>query len=61
MDASDRRVVHTVLGKFDDIKTESFGEDRERFVRISPLSEKALGIASETGDNEASEDEENEQ
>jgi spoIIIJ-associated protein len=61
MNASDRRVVHTVLGKFDDIKTESFGEDRERFVRITPLTEKELGITSETEDNESGEEEESEQ
>lgn len=54
MSAADRRIVHTVLGKFDDIKTESFGEDRERFVRISPLSEKDLGIGKKTKDNEES-------
>lgn len=54
MSPADRRIVHTVLGKFDDIKTESFGDDRERFVRISPLSEKDLGIGSKTKDNEES-------
>lgn len=41
MSPAERRVVHTALGRFDDIKTESQGEDRERFVRIIPLSAKA--------------------
>lgn len=35
MDAFERRVVHTVLSKYPDIKTESFGEGRDRYVRIS--------------------------
>ncbi|HRI05591.1 MAG TPA: R3H domain-containing nucleic acid-binding protein [Candidatus Dojkabacteria bacterium] len=51
MNPAERRVVHTVLGKFDDIKTESHGEGRDRFVRILPVSEKDLGITSETEDN----------
>lgn len=39
MKPSDRRVVHVVLQKFDDIKTESIGEDRERHIRIIPSSD----------------------
>jgi spoIIIJ-associated protein len=39
MKASDRRVVHVVLEKFDDIKTESIGEDRDRHIRIIPVSD----------------------
>lgn len=61
MSASDRRVVHTALSKFDDITTESFGEGRDRHVRITPKSEKELGIVSDSVDNEVSEEEENEQ
>ncbi|MBI2357295.1 KH domain-containing protein [Candidatus Dojkabacteria bacterium] len=51
MNSAERRVVHTVLGMFDDVKTESHGEGRDRFVRILPASEKDLGIVSETEDN----------
>ena len=51
MSAGDRRIVHMVLGKFDDIKTESFGDDADRHVRIVPLSEKELGIIPDSGDN----------
>ena len=51
MSPAERRVVHTVLGKFDDVKTESHGEGYDRFVRILPVSEKDLGIMSETEDN----------
>ncbi len=48
MSPYDRRIVHNVLGKFDDIKTESQGEDMERFVRIIPLTEKELGVEAST-------------
>ncbi len=58
MSSSDRRVVHTALSKFDDLKTESFGEGRDRYVRITPLSEKELGIIQETEDNEDDEQQE---
>ena len=44
MKASDRRVVHMTLQIFDDIKTESVGEDRERHIRIIPTSEKDMDI-----------------
>jgi spoIIIJ-associated protein len=40
----DRRVVHMTLQKFDDIKTESFGEGRDRHVRIIPEAEEDLGL-----------------
>ncbi len=60
MSASDRRVVHTVLGKFDDITTESFGEDFERYVRIVPKSEKELGVVSEIKDDGEESEEEQE-
>lgn len=41
---NERRVVHMVLSKFDDIKTESYGEGRDRFVRIIPDSDVDLGM-----------------
>lgn len=44
MSASERRVVHMVMSKFDDIKTESFGEGRDRHVRIIPSNEVDLGM-----------------
>jgi predicted RNA-binding protein Jag len=44
MTPAERRAVHLALKKFDDIKTESIGEDRERFVRIIPVSEEELGV-----------------
>lgn len=44
MKASDRRVVHMTLQIFDDIKTESVGEDRERHIRIIFISEKDMDI-----------------
>lgn len=36
MKPSDRRIVHMVLQKFDDITTESQGEGLDRYVRIIP-------------------------
>ena len=36
MPARVRRIIHMTLKKFDDITTESFGEGKERFVRITP-------------------------
>jgi hypothetical protein len=36
------------LQKFDDIKTESFGEGRDRHVRIIPESEADLGLMNST-------------
>ena len=36
MKPSDRRIVHMTLQQFDDITTESQGEGRDRYVRISP-------------------------
>jgi len=38
----DRRVVHMTLQKFDDIKTESFGEGRDRHIRIIPSGEEDI-------------------
>lgn len=37
MNAYERRLVHTELAKHPDIKTESVGEGRERYVVIKPL------------------------
>ena len=37
MKPSDRRIVHMVLSKFDDISTESRGEDRDRYIVIKPV------------------------
>lgn len=37
MNAYERRLVHTELTKYPDIKTESVGEGRERYVVIKPL------------------------
>ncbi len=36
MPAKTRRIIHMTLKKFDDITTESFGEGKDRFIRISP-------------------------
>jgi len=44
----DRRVVHMALQKFDDLKTESYGEGRDRYVRIIPDSEEDLGLMDST-------------
>ena len=56
----DRRVVHMTLQKFDDLKTESFGEGRDRYVRITPISEEDLGVISEKSEvtDQKSEEEE---
>lgn len=37
MNAYERRLVHTELSKHPDIKTESVGEGKERYVVIKPL------------------------
>ncbi len=52
---SDRRVVHIALQIFDDIKTESIGEGRERRVQIIPLGEKELEIKDTEEDEESEE------
>lgn len=56
MSAGDRRVVHSVLGKFDDLKTESFGEGRDRFVRITPLKEEEIGVQLEADEQASAEE-----
>jgi spoIIIJ-associated protein len=55
----DRRVVHMTLQKFDDLKTESYGEGRDRYVRIIPDTEEELGIIDSTlpGSEEVTEEE----
>jgi len=57
MSSFDRRVVHTALSKFDDIKTESFGEGNERFVRISLVSDKDLEIGKPKSEDHESDEE----
>ncbi len=42
MKASDRRVIHIFLEKFDDIKTESIGEDRDRHIQIIPTKDSEI-------------------
>lgn len=44
MNPADRRIVHITLKQFDDVKTESHGEDKDRYVRIVPSTETDLGI-----------------
>jgi spoIIIJ-associated protein len=55
MSPSDRREVHMHLQDVDDVKTESVGEGRERFIRIIPLTEEELGVVTnpEEDDEEA--------
>jgi len=38
MSAYERRVIHTHLGTFEDVTTESFGEGRDRYVRVFPVT-----------------------
>ncbi len=58
MKASDRRVVHMTLQVFDDITTESIGEDRDRHIRILPVTEKDMGVVSENSEESEEESEE---
>jgi spoIIIJ-associated protein len=51
----DRRVVHVALQKFDDIETESFGEGRDRHVRIVPKNNEIEGLG-ETEEEESAEE-----
>jgi len=58
----DRRVVHMTLQKFDDLKTESYGEGRDRYVRIIPDSEEDLDLMKPTlPDSNSEESEEGEE
>jgi spoIIIJ-associated protein len=52
MSAADRREVHLELQKYDDLKTESTGEGRDRFVRIIPISEEDLGVVKNPEEHE---------
>lgn len=58
MSASERRVVHLTLEKFDDLKTESYGEGPDRAVRIIPVADEELGLGIFSEDAEGSENEE---
>jgi predicted RNA-binding protein Jag len=42
MKASDRRVVHMTLQVFDDVRTESVGDDRDRHIRIIPTNQRKI-------------------
>ena len=37
MNSFERRVIHTHLQEFEDVTTESFGEGRDRYVRVFPV------------------------
>ncbi len=52
MSAIERREVHMELKKFDDIKTESLGEGRDRYVRIIPLKEEEIGAIKEENEEQ---------
>jgi len=39
MNSFERRVIHTCLSEYDDVTTESFGEGKERHVRVFPINE----------------------
>jgi spoIIIJ-associated protein len=43
----DRRAVHLFLEKFDDIKTESVGEEPYRYIRIIPKRDSEVDMLSE--------------
>ncbi len=36
MRAAQRRVIHSYISQFDDVETESVGEEPQRFIRIKP-------------------------
>lgn len=40
MNAFERRVIHSHLSEYEDVTTESFGEGRDRCVRVFPIGEK---------------------
>ena len=60
MPARERSIINMALQKFDDITTESFGEGRDRHVRIIPKTEEELGVikSEEELENEANDIEE---
>lgn len=57
MNSFERRIVHTVISKFDDITTRSEGEGRDRHIVIIPKSDEEIGIDF-SGDPEEEEDQE---
>lgn len=52
MNSFERRVIHTHLQDFEDVTTESFGEGRDRYVRVFPIG------GAEDAEEEGSEPEE---
>ncbi|MCD4756098.1 KH domain-containing protein [bacterium] len=54
----DRRVVHMVLEKFEDITTESHGEGRDRYVRIVPAADIDVDIMKDVNGEESEDSEE---
>jgi spoIIIJ-associated protein len=50
MSAFERKMVHSILSKFDDISTESFGEGEDRHVRIKLIKDDVLGIENASAD-----------
>ena len=57
MNSFERRIVHTVLGKFDDIVTSSEGEGKDRHIVITPKSDEEIGVGESTGNPESEEEE----
>jgi predicted RNA-binding protein Jag len=51
MTAFERKMVHSILSKFDDLKTESFGEGEDRYVRIQIVKDELLGIGESANQN----------
>lgn len=51
MTSYERRVIHTHLGEYDDVTTESFGEGRDRFVRVFPVGGEDEGKEEKSGDD----------
>ena len=58
MSPSDRRVVHMTLQVFDDVKTESVGEGKDRRVKIIPISDKDVLKGSDDTDSDDKEESE---
>lgn len=58
MSPSDRRVVHMTLQVFDDVKTESVGEGKDRRVKIIPISDKEILKGSDDTDSDDKEESE---
>ena len=58
MSPSDRRVVHMALQVFDDVKTESVGEGKDRRVKIIPISDKDVLKGSDDTDSDDKEESE---